>query len=82
MKSSTFPILCTAALVLLPCSVDAKPQTLEAVKIGSRTDVTVNGEFFTSYRFAEDEKYPFFYPVRILTHLTEVACPARLPCSA
>lgn len=52
-----------AILALLTCSADAKPRTLEAVKIGSRIDVTVGGEFFTSYRFAEDEKYPFFYPV-------------------
>lgn len=53
----------TAILTLLACSADAKPRTMEAVKIGSRIDVTVGGEFFTSYRFAEDEKYPFFYPV-------------------
>ena len=38
-------------------------QNLEAVKIGSRIDVTIGGKFFTSYRFAEDEKYPFFFPV-------------------
>jgi hypothetical protein len=63
MESFTFPILGAAVLALLPCSVDAKPRTPEAVKIGSRIDVIVGEEFFTSYRFAEDEKYPFFYPV-------------------
>ena len=36
---------------------------LKAVKIGSRIDVTVGGDFFTSYRFSADEKYPFFFPV-------------------
>jgi len=38
-------------------------QGLNAVKIGSRIDVTVDGAFFTSYRFSGDEKYPFFFPV-------------------
>jgi hypothetical protein len=38
-------------------------QALSAVKIGSRIDVTIAGKFFTSYRFAADEKYPFFFPV-------------------
>jgi hypothetical protein len=36
---------------------------LKAVKIGSRIDVTIGGDFFTSYRFSADEKYPFFFPV-------------------
>ncbi len=38
-------------------------QNLKAERIGSRIDVTVGGKFFTSYRFANDEKYPFFFPV-------------------
>jgi hypothetical protein len=38
-------------------------QELKAVKIGSRIDITVGNQFFTSYRFANDEKYPFFFPV-------------------
>lgn len=38
-------------------------ETLKAVKVGSRIDITVGNEFFTSYRFADDEKYPFFFPV-------------------
>lgn len=51
--------LATAAIPLpLPAQ-----QKLEAVKTGSRIDVTINGRFFTSYRFADDEKYPFFFPV-------------------
>lgn len=63
MKSIPLTILGAAALTLLVPSANAKPRTLEAVKIGSRIDVSVDGEFFTSYRFAADEKYPFFYPV-------------------
>jgi hypothetical protein len=34
-----------------------------AVKVGSKINVTVDKEFFTSYIFSCDEKYPFFYPV-------------------
>ncbi len=34
-----------------------------AVKVGSKINVTINDKFFTSYIFASDEKYPFFYPV-------------------
>ena len=36
---------------------------LAASQVGSRIDVTIDGKFFTSYRFAADEKYPFFFPV-------------------
>jgi hypothetical protein len=38
-------------------------EKLAASQIGSRIDVTVGGKFFTSYRVAADEKYPFFFPV-------------------
>jgi hypothetical protein len=38
-------------------------EKLAATLIGSRIDVTIGGKFFTSYRFAADEKYPFFFPV-------------------
>jgi len=46
-------------LVVLPLS-GAK---INAVKTGSKINITVNGKYFTSYIFSEDEKYPFFYPV-------------------
>ena len=36
---------------------------INAVKVGSKINVTVGGKFFTSYIFSPDEKYPFFYPV-------------------
>ena len=36
---------------------------INAVKVGSKINVTIDGKFFTSYIFSSDEKYPFFYPV-------------------
>jgi hypothetical protein len=36
---------------------------ITAVKVGSKINVTINGKYFTSYIFSDDEKYPFFYPV-------------------
>ena len=41
----------------------AQRRTVNAEKIGNRIDVTVGNLFFTSYRFEDDEKYPFFFPV-------------------
>ncbi|MBQ7181781.1 MAG: PmoA family protein [Bacteroidaceae bacterium] len=38
-------------------------RNVSAVKIGNRIDITIGDQFFTSYRFYEDEKYPFFFPV-------------------
>ena len=45
----------------IPCGAQAKK--VNAVQIGHRIDVTIGDKFFTSYRFEEDEKYPFFFPV-------------------
>jgi len=58
-------------LLAFPCALVAQspspataiPASLSAVRIGNRIDITIGGEFFTSYRFAEDEKYPFLFPV-------------------
>ena len=36
---------------------------IKAVVNGSKIDVTVGNQFFTSYIFSTEEKYPFFYPV-------------------
>ncbi len=38
-------------------------EDVKATRIGARIDVTVGADFFTSYRFSADEKYPFFFPV-------------------
>lgn len=34
-----------------------------AVKVGTRIDVSINGNLFTQYVCSDDEKYPFFFPV-------------------
>ncbi|MCL2104454.1 MAG: PmoA family protein [Kiritimatiellaeota bacterium] len=53
-------------MIRLTCvlgAMSASAQNIGATKIGSRIDVTVDGDFFTSYRFSAEEKYPFFFPV-------------------
>jgi len=52
-------LILSGAMVALPLSA-AK---ITAEKVGSKINVTIDGKFFTSYIFSEDEKYPFFYPV-------------------
>jgi hypothetical protein len=52
-------LIVTGVIIVLPLST-AK---ITAEKVGSKINVTINGKFFTSYIFSEDEKYPFFYPV-------------------
>ena len=52
--------------VLLFFTVIASPvkgSKINAVKVGSKINVTIDGKYFTSYIFSSDEKYPFFYPV-------------------
>jgi len=44
-------------------SFHASAAKITAEKVGSKINVTIDGRFFTSYIFSEDEKYPFFYPV-------------------
>ncbi|MBR0534429.1 MAG: PmoA family protein [Bacteroidales bacterium] len=65
-------ILSVAISVLIAFSAAAQPpvagarparNNVNAVKIGNRIDVTIGNLFFTSYRFEDDEKYPFFFPV-------------------
>ncbi len=36
---------------------------VEAVRNGSKIDVTIDGKLFTSYIFSPEEKYPYFFPV-------------------
>ncbi len=52
-------IMLTGCFLILPASA-AK---LTAERRGSKINVSIDGKFFTSYVFSEDEKYPFFYPV-------------------
>lgn len=53
-------LLIGAAIISLPLQAATKINT---VKVGSKINVTINGKYFTSYIFSDDEKYPFFYPV-------------------
>jgi hypothetical protein len=52
-------LLVAGLMVVLPISA----ARITAEKVGSKIKVTINGKYFTSYIFSEDEKYPFFYPV-------------------
>lgn len=48
---------------LLVSSVSFAQTKIVATKYNSKIDVTINNNFFTSYIFSQDEKYPFFFPV-------------------
>lgn len=50
-------------LICLPVEIVDAQSTITAEKIGSKIDVYIDGRFFTSYTFSQDEKYPFFFPV-------------------
>ncbi|MDH6535558.1 hypothetical protein D0T51_09890 [Parabacteroides sp. 52] len=59
MKKTVIFLLSFLAVPLLY----AQGQMVSATQVGNRIDVTIGNQFFTSYRFQPDEKYPFFYPV-------------------
>jgi len=50
-------------VVLLTGFSAVQAAKLNAVKVGAKINVTVDGKYFTSYIFSSDEKYPFFFPV-------------------
>ena len=50
-------------LIILIYNPNLSAAKITAVKVGSKINVTINGKYFTSYIFSDDEKYPFFYPV-------------------
>ena len=56
-------IILSVVALFVAVGVMAQPQQVSATKIGNRIDINVGSQFFTSYRFQPDEKYPFFYPV-------------------
>lgn len=60
MKTRT-GILQLAVFMLIVQPLTAAKLTAE--KVGSKINVSINGKFFTSYVFSQDEKYPFFFPV-------------------
>lgn len=53
-------VLILAGILISLSSYGAK---IVAEKSGSKINVTIDGKFFTSYIFSEQEKYPFFFPV-------------------
>ncbi|HCI54567.1 MAG TPA: PmoA family protein [Bacteroidales bacterium] len=61
MKKIIITALAIAGAIIFEIPVDAAKIT--AVKVGSKINVTIDGKFFTSYIFSDDEKYPFFFPV-------------------
>jgi hypothetical protein len=63
MRKTLYFVLSLALLLLSCAALNAQERKVKAVQIGNRIDVTVGNQFFTSYRFEEDEKYPFFFPV-------------------
>lgn len=56
-------IILTIVALLLAGIMVAQKQEVSATKVGNRIDVVIGNQFFTSYRFQPDEKYPFFFPV-------------------
>jgi len=52
-----------ALIVSAIISTPSAAAGITAAKSGSRIDVSVNGRLFTSYCFASDEKYPYFFPL-------------------
>lgn len=51
------------AAFALVSSVAISQTKITATKYNSKIDITINNNFFTSYIFSQDEKYPFFFPV-------------------
>jgi len=57
-------IILTSLIIMILFPLMAVSQKgIKAAAIGNRIDITINGRFFTSYLFPENEKYPFFFPV-------------------
>jgi hypothetical protein len=53
-------ITALTAVMITPAVSGSK---ITAEKAGTRINISIDGKFFTSYIFSEDEKYPFFFPV-------------------
>ena len=60
MRKFKFLIVC---VLLVGYSGIIQAAKITAVKVGTKINVTIDGQYFTSYIFSSDEKYPFFYPV-------------------
>ncbi|NUM56372.1 MAG: PmoA family protein [Candidatus Hydrogenedentes bacterium] len=51
-----------APAILIP-SAASSPLTVEAVPASQEIRINIAGKHFTSYKFAETQKYPYLYPV-------------------
>ena len=57
-------IVISVSLILIISGIlPVNAAKINAVRVGSKINVTIDGKYFTSYIFSSDEKYPFFYPV-------------------
>src|SRR5690606_32509560 len=58
-------ITALCVLVLAGCAAPPPPvgATLQAEQLGDRIRITHSGRLVTEYRYAENQKYPYFYPV-------------------
>lgn len=65
MKRNKMHIAFAATVVVMAMAVwtHAAPQQLEAKLEASKVVVTIDGQPFTSYKFADSQKYPYFWPV-------------------
>ena len=55
-------IVCTLLLLLYSVQISAQTK-ITAERNGSSVDIRIGNQFFTSYIFSGEEKYPYFYPV-------------------
>ena len=56
-------VLTTTVIFLAVFAQTISAAEIRAVRNGSKIDVTIDNQFFTSYIFSIEEKYPFFFPV-------------------
>lgn len=58
-------MMAMACMAVIPVSASALQRAgeLEAVQLEDRIRVTLDGRVVTEYRYAADQKYPYFYPV-------------------
>lgn len=61
MKKVTVLILSIVGFVLIAQPLSAVK--INAIKMGSKINVLIDGKFFTSYVFASDQKYPYLFPL-------------------
>jgi len=50
-------------IIGLTIGLPVRAVKIDAEKVGSKINVTIDNKLFTSYIFSPDEKYPFFFPV-------------------